>query len=289
MNAQSAAADVDQESSDAAWTLARQACVAAGVSVHEIRDAPGCRTVLDLLNNIWGASQPEVLDLGFMVALAHAGNLVVRADIDGIPVGGAVGFNGPPHSPFHSHIVGVTPHVHGRGVGKAIKLYQRAWCLERGLDTMSWTYDPLVGRNAYFNLVRLGATATAYHPDFYGAMRDSINAGQRSDRMVINWDLTRLPGTETAAADLASAAQVIAGAARAPAYLPDAAAIATTVLLAVPRDIEQVRVEDPASAQAWRTATRAAFTDLLGRGWAVTGFTRDGSYVLHQHQRREKN
>lgn len=289
MNAQSATAGVEQEPSDEAWTLARQACVAAGVSVHEVRDAPGCRTVLDLLNSIWGSSQPEVLDLGFMVALAHAGNLVLRADVDGVPVGGAVGFNGPPHSPFHSHIVGVTSNAHGRGVGKAIKLYQRAWCLERGLDTMSWTYDPLVGRNAYFNLVRLGARATTYHPDFYGAMRDAINAGHGSDRMVINWDLTRPPGAPAGAVDLAAIPQVIESVGRTPAYTPEATAAATTVLLAVPRDIERLRVEDAPSAQAWRTATRAAFTDLLERGWAVTGFTRDGSYVLHRNQMREKN
>lgn len=306
MNAQSAPADAEQEAADSdAWALADAASAAAGVTIHQVRDAPECRIVLDVLNTVWGASEPEVLDLGFMVALAHAGNLVVRADLPqangGRPVGGAVGFSGPPGAPFHSHIVGVSPDLHGRGVGRAIKLYQRAWCLDRGMRTMAWTYDPLVARNAYFNLHRLGVRAVGYHQDFYGVMRDSINAGQRSDRMVVHWDLTEVSGVASGLVgstgpavvvdppgpsgqpDLTGAAVAVTAGSADPEYrrdLVDALAPGRAVLVGLPADIERLRIQDPEVAQRWRSATRAAFTDLLSRGWTAVDFTSDGYYVL---------
>ena len=52
-----------------------------------------------------------------------------------------------------------------------------------------WTFDPLVARNAWFNLGKLGAVADAFGRAFYGEMTDEINAGDRSDRLVVRWDL----------------------------------------------------------------------------------------------------
>ena len=49
---------------------------------------------------------------------------------------------------------------------------------------MRWTYDPLVSRNARFNLVKLGAVGTEYAVDFYGPMRDGVNDGE-SDRLTV--------------------------------------------------------------------------------------------------------
>lgn len=46
-----------------------------------------------------------------------------------------------------------------RGLGYAVKQAQRGWAMERGARTMRWTFDPLVGRNARFNLVKLGPPA----------------------------------------------------------------------------------------------------------------------------------
>ena len=54
---------------------------------------------------------------------------------------------------------------------------------------MTWTFDPFVRRNAWFNLHRLGAEVVELVPDFYGEMRDGINAGLASDRFVVRWDL----------------------------------------------------------------------------------------------------
>ena len=75
------------------------------------------------------------------------------------------------------------------GVGFELKQHQRRWCLERGVKTIEWTTDPLVRRNAYFNLTKLGARASDYLVNFYGAMTDGLNAGEESDRLLISWEL----------------------------------------------------------------------------------------------------
>ena len=100
----------------------------------------------------------------------------------GTLIGAAVAFFGIDH--LHSHITGVDPATQSRGVGFALKLHQRAWALDRRIESVHWTFDPLVGRNAYFNLHKLGARAIEYLPDFYGRMTDGINGGDAtSDRL----------------------------------------------------------------------------------------------------------
>lgn len=90
---------------------------------------------------------------------------------------------------LHSHISGVLPDAQRRGVGWALKLHQRAWALQRGIETITWTFDRLVRRNAWFNLGKLGAQAVEYLVDFYGPVHDGLTAGEPSDRLFTRWDL----------------------------------------------------------------------------------------------------
>lgn len=270
----------------AAAADADTAADAAGVRIAAVHDSRGCARVAGLLNRIWGPSDHDIIDHAFLIALAHSGNLVALATRDGQDVGAAVGFSGPPDSPFHSHIVGVAPELAGAGVGSALKLHQRAWCLVRGIDRMTWTYDPLVARNAAFNIRRLGALPTAYHRNFYGPMTDAVNAGQDSDRMVIRWDLLTPPGTagEREPVPLEVPQEVLAAVdgddARGPGPFAHPDAGGGAALLAVPRDVEGLRRTHPAAALAWRAATGEAFATLLAGGWAVRGFTRSRHYLL---------
>ncbi len=115
-------------------------------------------------------------------------------DDDGAMVAASAGFFGHPGErvSYHSHITGVLPSAQGRGVGLAVKHHQYAWALEHGVAEIVWTFDPLLARNASFNLARLGADVVSYLPDFYGAMSDGVNAGQGSDRLYVHWDV--VPG-----------------------------------------------------------------------------------------------
>ncbi|MEF3403545.1 hypothetical protein [Agromyces sp. CCNWLW203] len=108
---------------------------------------------------------------------------------------GFVGWDGGIH--LHSHMNAVDPAARGRGIGLALKLRQRAICLEHAIEEIRWTFDPLIRRNAHMNLVRLGAEVVAYHPDFYGRLDDRITGADRSDRFEVRW---RLDSARTARA-----------------------------------------------------------------------------------------
>ncbi|KQZ09914.1 hypothetical protein B5M43_002760 [Microbacterium sp. MEC084] len=264
----------------AARALADEALARAGILLEEAHDAAACRSVSEVLGRVWGRTGAEMLDPALLVALTHAGNPVTLALREDEPVGAAMGFCGPPGTPFHSHIVGLLPEAAGRGAGRAIKLAQRAWCLECGIDAMTWTFDPLVRRNAHFNIRTLGARPAEYLPSLYGEMRDAINAGQDSDRMLVRWDLTRTPPERGGAVEV-DGAHAIADEGDVPSAYARPSGDGPA-LLATPTDIEALRRTDPEAARRWRSETRAAFTDLLATGWGVDGFTDAGQYVLRR-------
>ncbi|HEX8869564.1 MAG TPA: GNAT family N-acetyltransferase, partial [Lentzea sp.] len=135
-----------------------------------------------LYESIWRSSAPPVT-VELMRALIKSGNYVSGAFDGEDLIGACAAFCSPPSdSTLHSHIAGVASGMRGRNVGQALKLDQREWALARGIKTITWTFDPLIRRNAHFNLAKLGATATEYLADFYGHMHDDINGGGESDR-----------------------------------------------------------------------------------------------------------
>lgn len=244
-----------------------------------------CVAAVAVIDRIWG---PGSIDLATVVAIMGSGGYVALAGPPEEPVGAAVGFCGPPGHPFHSHIVGVVREQAGRGLGARIKRHQREWCLGHGITAMTWTYDPLVARNAHFNLTRLGARALHYQVDRYGDLDDALNAGQGSDRFTVRWALDREPDPVRSgdAADAADAVVMLAAGDDAPGPV-GAPGPADTALIGIPSDIEGMRRTDPDLARAWRGATRAAFTTLLEGGWTVTGFRPDRHYLLTRHRTAE--
>ncbi|MEU4218536.1 GNAT family N-acetyltransferase [Actinoplanes sp. NPDC026623] len=267
---------------EAAESVAR----AAGVRVRTVSGLDELESLDRLLAGIWqeDAGGP-LLGTELLRALAKSGNYVAGAYDGATAVGAAAGFfSAPANRELHSHIAGVGPAGAGRGIGFALKQHQRAWALHQGATMISWTFDPLVARNAYFNLAKLAAVPTEYLPNFYGAMHDRINGDQDSDRLLVCWDLL--------------APAVVAATAGRPHHLarPDDATVALrrgpdggprpgsphghTVLVAVPGDIEALRREAPEVAGRWRVAVRDTLTTLLGDGLRFAGFHRDGWYVL---------
>src|SRR4029450_5155871 len=133
---------------------------------------------------------PPPMTAELLRALAHAGSYVAGAFAGTRMVGASAGFfTAPPDPGLHSHITGVAPTGQHHGVGFALKVHQRAWALARGIRVVAWTFDPLVARNAWFNLAKLGARPTGSLEDFYGPMTDAINAGMASDRLLLAWEL----------------------------------------------------------------------------------------------------
>ncbi|MFG2623020.1 GNAT family N-acetyltransferase [Streptomyces sp. NPDC048507] len=209
-----------------------------------------------------------------MRALSHGGNYVAGAYENGRLVGASLAFLAAPvGTTLHSHITGTAM---GRGIGLALKLHQRQWALDRGLSRITWTYDPLVRRNAHFNLSKLGARPEEYLPSFYGPMHDAINGGDDTDRVLAAWDLSAggAPPPGALAAGAAHGLRDVDGHPR------GGPADSDTVLIDVPEDIEALRRKDPAAARAWRVAVRDTLGGLLAEGARVTGFHNRTSYVL---------
>ncbi|WP_066948873.1 hypothetical protein [Microtetraspora fusca] len=264
----------------AAWAAAEEAAARCGAQIRELDEIADFERVVGLFDEIWHpdpATPPITVEI--MRALSHAGNYVAGAFDGDRLVGASAGFFAAPAGEvLHSHVTGAVR----RGAGFALKLHQRAWALRRGLTRITWTFDPLVRRNAHFNLTKLGALPEEYLPEFYGPLADIVNAGDESDRVLAVWRL--------------DAPHVVRACGREP-YLPEVPRGAVegisdeggrpvarpvegpAVLVAVPEDVESLRRADPAAAGAWRLAVREVLGGLMAGGAWVTGFS-GGRYVV---------
>jgi len=253
------------------------AATAADVVVRELHRLDQLQAARRLFEEIWrpAGGDPPPIGVELLRALGHSGNYVIGAFAGPRLVGASVAFfSAWPERGLHSHINGVAPGGQHRGVGFALKVHQRAWAMARGLDLIGWTFDPLVARNAWFNLSKLGAVPTGYLEDFYGPMTDAINAGMASDRLLLAWRL-----------DDPAVAAACAGQPRQPPPVPAEEALAVgrdlepvvgatdakAVTVAVPPDVEAL---GPEQRRAWRRAVRQVLGGRLAGGATVTGFLR---------------
>ncbi|QOV38027.1 chorismate synthase [Streptomyces ferrugineus] len=251
------------------------------LSIRTVHDVAGFAAVADYFSDVWQTPRtappllPETLH-----SIAHAGG-AVHAAYDGERLaGGCVAVFGPPASKSTYSVLAAAD----RGLGARVKQAQRAWAVEFGARTMRWTFDPLVGRNARFNFVKLGAEGTEYLVDFYGPMADGVNDGDETDRLAVTWDLLA-PGQSYGAGDTVSRE-----AAPATHTAPDGGPLARRdpadryVWCRVPDDIVALRAADPELALAWRRAVREVFTKAFADGFVATGMSRDGWYTLTRRE-----
>ena len=279
---------------DEAVATAAQAAAAAGVSISDVHGHDRARQVSALFDRVWGRSPDAgpLFAVEVLTALAKAGGQVTLAESDTRPIGATAGLLGRDHTTgllfVHSHVTGVLPEHGGKGIGRALKWHQRAWALTRGLDEVRWTFDPLVRRNAVFNLLVLGAQPIAYERDVYGQLDDARNVRLPTDRLLLRWDL-RSPRVRAAAAGR-NAAPDIDGLRRAGAEIwvsvgDDERPLVTPTgasrrLVQVPPDIETLRRTDQSTAADWAQAIRDTLGAALEAGQRISGITRDGWYVL---------
>ncbi|MEU0943716.1 chorismate synthase [Streptomyces canus] len=244
------------------------------VSIRTVHDVAGLAAVSAYFGQVWRTpptAPPYPAEV--LHSLVHAGG-AVHAAHDGQRLAGAcVAVFGPPGSQeAYSLVAAAEP-----GLGQALKQAQRAWALGLGARTMRWTFDPLVARNARFNLAKLGAAGTEYLTDFYGSMRDGVNAGDESDRLTVTWDLAA-PGPSYDPGDREAAPATHRA--------PDGETLARRDLVGrhvwcrVPDDVVKLRAADPVLALRWRRAVREVFTEAFGQGFRATGMSRDGWYTL---------
>src|SRR5258705_13331011 len=109
----------------------------------------------------------EVVPLHVLVTAQKNGGLVAAAyDEQDQIIGMLFGFAGLTADlkcKHCSHLMGVLPGLRRQSVGQSLKLFQREYILNQGLDLVTWTFDPLEGVNASLNIAKLGGIVRTHH------------------------------------------------------------------------------------------------------------------------------
>jgi predicted GNAT superfamily acetyltransferase len=243
-------------------------------------DYEGC---VELQRRVWGLADLEVASTIQLIASTLAGGTVhVAATRDERLVGFAYAFpalrGGSPH--LHSDMLAVLPEFQKRGVGVRLKLAQREEALARGVDLITWTFDPLQARNAQLNLRRLGARATEFLENVYGITSSALHYGLPTDRLLVRWELRsprveeRLVGGEpprnepTPELPRVNAVKWQAGW---PVSSDPALDLAEpALLLEIPPEFEVLSQAAPHVAADWHAKVRRALAVYFGRGYVAS-------------------
>jgi predicted GNAT superfamily acetyltransferase len=253
------------------------------IRIRDIDGAAELRAVEGLQQEVWGVPDLDVVPFTQLVAARAAGGTLVGAFDGETLVGFAYGFVAYEHGRLahHSHMLAVLPAYRNLNLGHELKLAQRERVVAQGCTLMSWTFDPLQSLNAHFNFNKLGVVADRYLVNFYGEEAASFLHRNGTDRLWVTWPLTggrtlaRLGAPALAHEPEDVTPLVRLGLDDSPLGSRPAAALARAqALIEVPGDIGALERRGGGLANAWREATRWAFTEALAAGYLVTGFAR---------------
>jgi predicted GNAT superfamily acetyltransferase len=264
--------------------------MAEEIQVRPVRTLEEARAAAEVLERVW--EEPRVVGIPLLWAMASHGGQVLAAFRGDEVVGTQVGVVGLTEGKptLHSHITGVLKEVQHEGVGFRLKLAQREWCLERGIGSITWTFDPMVARNAYFNLMKLGAIGRRFYRDYYGEMEDTFNRGDRSDRLEVIWELESERVRSALGLDQAEAPTALSEVV-APLLIrnengqPLVDRLDTSseyVTLAIPDDYHTLRSRDAGLGKDWRDAVADALEAVVGAGYRAVAFVRGFGYLLQR-------
>lgn len=236
---------------------------------------------------VWGGDALSAVPSHFLIALARNGGVVLGAYAGALIVGMLLGVPAIRQGRLEhlSHQLGVHPGWRGRRVGDALKWRQRELVLAQGIETITWTFDPLEAPNARLNIAHLGSIVRTYSRDYYGAMEDALNRGIPSDRFTVEWLLRSDRVRERAAggrqderldAPLALTSMPGPDGMRKPGIFVEPTG--PTAMVEIPVRVQEIKRQSHDDALAWRLAARDAFERLFALDYVVTG-------VVHRDDR----
>jgi predicted GNAT superfamily acetyltransferase len=234
--------------------------VSSNISIRPLSSLPDQDLGRMIFDKTWAMDAGTEITPNLLQAMIHSGAYLSGAFVDGACVGAAFAFpatTGGLH--LHSHMTAVLDSFRDKGIGYALKVDQYKWAKQNNYKEITWTFDPLVARNAKLNVLKLGVDISAYYPNFYGDMPDELNAGDESDRVMASLKVV---------GDTPTSRSVIS--------TPDKSA----VLIAIPDDIVAIRGKDLAENLRWRRSVRDEFVSALARGGKVIGFSANNEYVV---------
>lgn len=261
-------------------------------------------SIEELQRAVWPSSETDVVPAHMLISALHNGGLVIGAFLENQIIGFVFGFPGIEFTPdgprpkHCSHMMGIHPDHRDSGIGFALKRAQWQMVRHQGLDHITWTYDPLLSRNAYLNISKLGAVCNTYRRSEYGDMRDGLNAGLPSDRFQVDWWInTRrverrvgkrprrpLKLENFSKAELQPLYTPLSGTSsliRPPEHF--SALEGRLALAEIPSDFSTLKDADFSLARDWRFFSREVFETAFAAAYIVTDFITDQSrsfYVL---------
>lgn len=256
--------------------------------IRTITAAAELHACRQLEESVWGAT--DLLPVPLMVAVNEAGGLTAGAFAGEQLIGYVFGFSGSIEldgrsvTQYHSHILAVLPGHNGRGTGQRLKQFQADWCLQRDIEVMTWTFDPLRARNAHLNLELLGATSNTYYPNHYGTMPDAQNADLETDRLLALWRLRDRPRPDGRHRERPDTDMLPLALARLPAGAPgpvDLTHTAPQLLVATPLDLDDLLLTDVPQALLWRVRMREVLQHYFNEGYLAVRFVA-GHYLLQR-------
>ena len=274
-------------------------------TIIKLLESPEDMTLVeDLQRVVWPGSETDVVPAHVFITAVHNGGVVIGAFHDDELIGFVFGFPGLDFTPdgprpkHCSHMMGIKPGQRDSGVGFALKRAQWQMVRRQGIDHITWTYDPLLSRNAYLNIAKLGAVCNTYRRSEYGDMRDGLNVGLPSDRFQVDWwvntrRVERRLGRRSrgplklenfSKADLHPSYTLQAGTPDLPQPPEHFSPLEGRLLLAeIPFDFNALKESDFAVARDWRFFSREFFETAFSAGYIITDFIfEDGHsfYVL---------
>jgi len=258
--------------------------VAADVTIRRVATLSEYEECVAIERETWGGQFTESVPATILRISQEVGGVTAAAfDENERMLGFVFGITGVRDGELAhwSDLLAVRAAARDMGLGKRLKAYQRELLLEIGVHRMYWTYDPLVARNAYLNLERLGARVNEYRTNFYGDDTGSvIHAALGTDRFIVSWQLDEplhIRPNDESWSDVPLIDEKSRG------ILPDG----PRVRIAIPDDIFAVIDANSPLAAQWRAVTRRAFMTYLDCGYRVAGFIRGadgnpGTYLLQR-------
>lgn len=244
--------------------------VKQGITVRTLESAEEMKVCVDLQQQIWSYTEIDTVPDQICIVARKTGGHVMAAYDGERPVGFALAFAAMRDGLIylHSHMVGVLESHQNLGVGRLLKLAQRDDALERGINLIEWTFDPLQLKNAHFNIERLGAIVRHYIPNLYGRTSSPLHAGLPTDRLVAEW-WVRSQRVE----------ELLGGMQRRD--------NANQRRIAIPAAIREICRDDPERAEKIQAEVRGEFIANIASGHAAVGFEfseEQGTYLLEPYE-----
>ncbi len=272
-------------------------------TVIKLLESPEEMTMVeDLQRAVWPDSETDVVPAHVFITAIHNGGLVLGAFHGDELIGFVFGFPGLDFTPdgprpkHCSHMMGIKLGERDAGVGFALKRAQWQMVRRQGIDHITWTYDPLLSRNAYLNIAKLGTVCSTYRRSEYGDMRDGLNAGLPSDRFQVDW-WVNTRRVERRLSKRARGPLKLDGFSKAdlpPLYTPltrtpnlpqppeHFSPLEGRLLLAeIPSDFNTLKETDFALARDWRYFSREVFETAFAAGYIVTDFIFENEHSFY--------